>query len=106
MSTDPAAERVEPRFDLDVAWQLHPQVSIRPERFGALLYHFTTRRLSFVKNTTLLKVLRALDDVGSARAACEVAGVRAEELPPYQTALATLAQSQMILERTSTHDHD
>jgi len=23
-------------FDLDAAWQLHPQVSVRPERFGAL----------------------------------------------------------------------
>src|SRR4029077_5500984 len=33
-------------FDLDAAWRLHPQVSVRPERFGALLYHFGTRRLS------------------------------------------------------------
>ena len=27
-------------FDLDAAWRLHPQVSVRPERFGAPLYHF------------------------------------------------------------------
>ena len=37
-------------IDLDAAWQLHPQVSVRPERFGALLYHFGTRRLSFLKS--------------------------------------------------------
>ena len=28
-------------------WQLHPQVAVRPEPFGALLYHFGTRKLSF-----------------------------------------------------------
>ena len=26
----------------DAAWRLHPQVSVRPEPFGALLYHFGT----------------------------------------------------------------
>ncbi|MEU9347776.1 mycofactocin biosynthesis chaperone MftB, partial [Streptomyces sp. NPDC048278] len=30
-------------MDLDRAWDLHPQVSVRPEPFGALLYHFGTR---------------------------------------------------------------
>jgi len=47
VSTDVAA----PAFDLDAAWRVHPQVSIRPERFGALLYHFGTRRLSSAKPT-------------------------------------------------------
>jgi len=40
-STDPAPGR----FDLDTPWQLAAQVSIRPEAFGALLYHFGTRQL-------------------------------------------------------------
>ena len=35
---------------LDRAWRLAPQVSVRPERFGALLYDFDTRRLSFLKD--------------------------------------------------------
>ena len=43
-------------LDLDAAWRLDPQVSIRPERFGALLYHFGTRRLSFLKSPKLLAV--------------------------------------------------
>jgi len=34
-------------------------VSVRPEPFGALLYHFGTRQLSFLKDTTLLAVLQA-----------------------------------------------
>ena len=40
---------------------LHPQVSVRPEPFGALLYHFGTRRLSFLKDRRLLDVVRRLD---------------------------------------------
>ena len=86
-------------FDLDRAWQLHPQVSVRPERFGALLYHFGTRRLSFLKSPALLTVVRSLADAPSARAACEAAGVTEAELPPYAAALRTLAASQMIRAR-------
>ena len=86
-------------FDLDDAWSVHGQVSIRPERFGALLYHFGTRRLSFLKDPRLLTVLQGLSGAPSARAACAGAGVTAAELPSYRAALSTLAGSQMI-ERT------
>jgi mycofactocin biosynthesis protein MftB len=86
-------------FDLDRAWQLHPQVSVRPERFGALLYHFGTRRLSFLKSPALLTVVRGLGDAPSAREACRQAGVAGAELPAYAAALATLAGSQMIRAR-------
>jgi putative mycofactocin binding protein MftB len=86
-------------FDLDGAWRLDERVSIRPERFGALLYHFGTRRLSFLKSPTLLDVVRGLADQPSARAACAHAGVPASELPRYRAALATLAASRMISRR-------
>jgi putative mycofactocin binding protein MftB len=89
-------------FDLDRPWQLHPQVSVRPERFGALLYHFGTRRLSFLKSPALLTVVRELGDAPSAREACRQAGVTAAELPAYATALATLAGSAMIRAREDT----
>jgi putative mycofactocin binding protein MftB len=101
VSTDTSADPKLGRFDLDRAWQLHPQVSIRPERFGALLYHFGTRRLSFLKNTTLLKIVRSLESEPSARSACEAAGVAASDMPPYTNALATLAASSMIRESTA-----
>jgi putative mycofactocin binding protein MftB len=90
-------------FDLDRAWQLHPQVSMRPEPFGALLYHFGTRRLSFLKNQQVLAVVRSLSDHPSARAACHAVGVTEAELPAYERALAVLADSTMISERT-LHD--
>ena len=87
-------------FDLDGAWRLHPQVSVRPERFGALLYHFGTRRLSFLKSTALLDVVRGLDAAPNARVACVNAGVAPEQVSTYGRALGTLAASQMIVERS------
>lgn len=90
-----------PDLDLDRGWDLHPQVSVRPEPFGALLYHFGTRKLSFLKDTTLLAVVRRLADSPSARAACASAGVGESDLPRYQRALGTLAQSSMVVERAS-----
>ncbi len=89
-----------PPFDLDGAWRLDERVSVRPERFGALLYHFGTRRLSFLKSPTLLVVVRGLAGQPSARAACTEAGVPAEELPRYRAALAALASSRMICPRS------
>ncbi|MGO8961229.1 MAG: mycofactocin biosynthesis chaperone MftB [Streptosporangiaceae bacterium] len=89
-------------FDLDGAWCLHPQVSVRPERFGALLYHFGTRRLSFLKSPALLTVVQSLDGQPSARAACESAGVGPADLPAYAIALANLAAGSMICSRTGS----
>ena len=85
--------------DLGRAWCLDPQVALRPEPFGALAYHFGTRRLSFLKSRQLLGVVRTLGEHASARAACRAAGVTDAELPRYETALATLAQSGMIRPR-------
>ena len=90
---------VDAGFDLDVPWRLHPQVAVRPERFGGLLYHFGTRKLSFVKDRTLLAVLRTLADRPSARTACRAAGITDAEQPRYTRALAALAASQMIARR-------
>jgi putative mycofactocin binding protein MftB len=88
-------------FDLDRAWRLHPQVSVRPEPFGALLYHFGTRKLSFLKDRTLLTVVESLDDAPSARAACAAAGVSEDDLARFGTALGALHGSHMVIERTS-----
>jgi len=93
-------------FPLDAAWSLDPQVALRPEPFGALLYHFGTRRLSFVKDRTLLAVLRSLADQPSARAACDAVGVPGEEVPRYEGALATLAASHMITRRRESPSGD
>ena len=85
---------------LDRAWDLSPRVSIRPESFGALLYHFGTRRLSFLKDRRLLDVVRLLPASASAREACLAAGLTPDEIPVYERALAQLAATDMLQERT------
>ena len=84
-------------IDLDGRWRLHPQVALRPERFGALAYHFGTRRLSFLKSRVLLDVVRGLESAPDPIAACRAAGVADAELPGYRRALATLAGTGMIV---------
>ena len=84
---------------LDQAWDLAPQVSVRPEPFGALLYHFGTRRLSFLKDRRLLAVVEGLGEAPTARAACAGAGIGADELPVYERALARLAETDMLQAR-------
>ena len=85
---------------LDLAWDVSPGVSVRPESFGALLYHFGTRRLSFLKDPRLLAVVQQLPTSASAREACLSAGLAADELPAYARALTTLVETDMITERT------
>jgi putative mycofactocin binding protein MftB len=87
-------------FDLDRPWGLGPGVALRPERFGALAYSFNTRRLSFLKSESLFHVVRTLADWPTGRAACEAAGVKGAELTQVSTALRTLADTAMIVERS------
>jgi putative mycofactocin binding protein MftB len=84
-------------FDPARHWCLHPQVSVRPEPFGALLYHFGTRKLSFLKNRTILAVVESLADYPDARSALVAAGVEAGREGPYLHALGVLADSQMLV---------
>jgi putative mycofactocin binding protein MftB len=83
-------------FDLERPWRVHPQVALRPEAFGALAYHFGTRRLSFLKDRTLLAIVQDLARQPSAAAACRAAGVADADLPRYERALAKLADTDMI----------
>ena len=74
---------------------LHPQVSVRPEPFGALLYHFGTRRLSFLKDRRLLDVVRRLDGSTSLEQALHDIPRRPSR-PPFRAALATLEKTGML----------
>ena len=96
MSTDRTPE-VSTAFDLDRPWRLDERAAIRPEPFGAMLYHFGTRNLSFLKSTTLQSLLSSLAEHPTARAACTAAGVSEADLPNYRRALTTLASSNMIV---------
>lgn len=74
--------------------RLHPQVSVRPEPFGALLYHFGTRRLSFLKDRRLLDVVQRLD--GATEVETALADVPEGERAAFRTALTTLEKTGML----------
>jgi putative mycofactocin binding protein MftB len=91
-------ERVDARpkeFDPDRPWRIHPQVALRDESFGALAYHYGTRRLLFLKSRTLVELVSSLERYGTATEAIE-AVVPEPERAQYTRALARLATSEVI----------
>ena len=84
-------------IDLSLSWRLNPQVAVRPEPFGALLYHFGTRRVSFLKNRTIVAVIESLADHPDVRSALSAAGVDRDDEAPYLHALGVLAESNMLV---------
>src|SRR6478752_10285295 len=90
-------------FVADRPYELHPAVEVRPEPFGALLYSFKTRRLSFLKDPTLVTVVRALADYPTAGDACSAVGItEPDRRTMFLRALATLASTETIRERNVT----
>ena len=83
-------------FDPHHAYRLNPAATLRPEPFGALAYHFGTRRLSFLKTRQLLTVVRLLESHDSAADALDAVGVPVQQRARYAAALAALADSEVI----------
>ena len=86
-------------FHPDRPHRLSPSVSVRPESFGALVYDFTTRRLSFLKTKALVRVVQALADHGDVHGALDAAEVPQAQREQYLGALAGLARAGTITER-------
>lgn len=93
--TEERADALPKEFEPDRPWRLHPQVALRDESFGALAYHYGTRRLLFLKSRTLVELVSALDRYESATAAIEALVPEAERAH-YTRALARLATSEVI----------
>ncbi len=72
---------------------------MRPESFGALVYHFGTRKLSFLKTPELVEVVTSLERHDDVHTAIEAAGVDQAQRPAYLRALAGLAANGTITER-------
>ena len=89
-------------FDPDRGWRLHHQVAVRPEPFGALLYHFGTRKLSFLKNRTIVAVVNSLPEYPDIRSACRAAGIDDDAQGPYLHALGVLVKSYMLVAKENT----
>ncbi|MEN9823934.1 MAG: mycofactocin biosynthesis chaperone MftB [Ilumatobacteraceae bacterium] len=79
--------------------ELHPQVAVRPEPFGALAYHYGNRRLVFLKHPDVVRVAKALADHPSLADTLEACGVAPQRWPSFTKAIASLVESEVIRER-------
>ena len=86
---------------LDEPWALSPSVALRPEPFGALAYHFGTRKLTFLKTPQLVDVVQALGAHPDARSTLVSVGVPEGQHSAYAGALVGLAAADMIRRRTA-----
>jgi putative mycofactocin binding protein MftB len=83
-------------FDPELTWRRASSVALRPEPFGALVYSFRNRKLSFLKSQQLVEVVESLADHPSATATLVACGVGEPQRQAYVKALADLARSEMI----------
>jgi putative mycofactocin binding protein MftB len=86
-------------FDAARPYGLHPQLALRPERFGALAYHYGNRRLTFLKSPQLTAIVEDLGEHPSVEAALDAHQVAPAQRPAILRALARLEASEVICVR-------
>ena len=86
-------------LDLASAYELHPKVALRPERFGALAYSYETRRLSLLKDPLLADVVRGLAAAPNAAAALDA--VPAARRAAVTKALDRLVETGFVVPRAA-----
>jgi mycofactocin biosynthesis protein MftB len=84
---------------LDAALELDPQVALRPEPFGALAYHYGTRRLVFLKHVDVAVVAGRLAEHESLAATLHACGIAESRWPAFTKAFASLTESEIVRER-------
>ena len=84
---------------LDTPLELDPQVVLRPEPFGALAYHYGTRRLVFMKHRDLVTVAEHLGEQSSLADALRACKIAEQRWPSFARAFQSLAESQIVRER-------
>lgn len=84
---------------LDRRLGLHPQVAIRPEPFGALAYHYDTRRLVFLKHPDVVTVVKSLDAHDTVRETLMACSIDPARHPSFDAALRSLLDSEMLHDR-------
>ena len=82
--------------NLDSACELHPQVALRPEPFGALAYHYGNRKLIFLKHPDVAAVVRDLAQHATLADALIANGVHPDRWPSFVTAIGTLQSSEVV----------
>ena len=92
----------EPDIDIYAAWAKSAQVGLRPEPFGALAYHFETRRLVFLKSTELVELVESLADHVSISAAIDELDSSTTSRRSFEVALTSLAEAGVIEQKDCT----
>ena len=87
---------------LDTPLELDPQVALRPEPFGALAYHYGTRRLVFMKHRDVVAVAERLASQPTLSATLQACGIAESRWPAFVQAFATLNESEIVRERPVT----
>lgn len=84
---------------LESACELHPQVALRPEEFGALAYHYGNRRLIFLKHPDVVAVVKTLGEHDSLASALTAQGIETKRWPSFLAALNHLETSEIVRAR-------
>ena len=84
---------------LESACELHPQVALRPEEFGALAYHYGNRRLIFLKHPDVVAVVKSLSDHDTLASALAAQGIDSDRWPSFLAALNQLESSEVVRAR-------
>jgi putative mycofactocin binding protein MftB len=83
---------------LDRRLALHPQVALRREPFGALAYHYGSRRLIFLKHPDLVRVVEALPDHATVADALGACAIEEARWPSFLAGLDSLVAAQLLHE--------
>lgn len=81
---------------------LHPRVALRPEPFGALAYHYDTRRLVFLKHPDVVAVVRELGSQPTVAATLDACSIGDERRPAFLVALRSLVESNIVMENETS----
>ena len=84
---------------LSAALELTPQVSLRPEPFGALAYHYGNRRLVFLKHLDMVTVAKNLSLHPTLAATLQACDIAPSRWPSFATAFQSLLSSEIVRER-------
>jgi putative mycofactocin binding protein MftB len=84
---------------LSGAWELDPQVALRPEPFGALAYHYGNRRLTFLRSADLVALVQSLGTHASVEDALAASAIDSTRWGSFERALESLAESEVIRPR-------
>lgn len=95
------AASTETGIDPGRPYELHPDVSLRPEPFGALAYHYGRRSLTFLRSEQLARLVVELGAHASVTSSMDALAVAEEHRPSLLAALSRLAAGDVVRCRDS-----